>query len=278
MSHSHPDFELWSFTLAAALVIAESVYLRGWFCLRIAFPNLIRRWRLAAYTTGLALVWAVAGSPIAALDHHSLTIHMLKHLALMTIAAPLILAGAPAFPLVCGLPKLFIKGDSRMSGRTMLSIDRYLTHPAFCWLAGTATVIVWHIPDVFQLALGSGWIHSLEDISFLVAGLFFWLPVANAFTTGMKPRWHVPVYLFLATLPCDILSAFLTFCGSVAYPSYHSTAVMWFLSPLGDQECAGALMWVWVTFAYLIPAVIITLRILDGYGTEALRSEAIEAR
>jgi putative membrane protein len=277
MSDPHAHMQLWSFTVAAGLLLAESVYLRGWFCLRTAFPNLIRRWRLVAFTTGLALVWAVAGSPVAALDHHSLTIHMLKHLALMTIAAPLLLAGAPGFPLVCGLPKLFVKRDSLMGGRTMQWMERYLTHPAFCWLAGTATVIVWHIPGVFQMALRSGWIHGFEDVSFLVAGLFFWSPVGSAFTSGMKLRWHVPIYLFLATLPCDILSAFLAFCGRVAYPSYHTMAGMWFSSPLRDQECAGALMWVWVTFAYLIPAVIITLRILDGYGTETLRGE-VEAR
>jgi cytochrome c oxidase assembly factor CtaG len=73
----------------------------------------------------------------------------------------------------------------------------------------------------------------------------------------------MPLYLFLGTLPCDILSAFLTFCGRVVYPSYLSTARIWNLSPLQDQECAGALMWVWVTFAYLIPAVVITMQILS---------------
>jgi cytochrome c oxidase assembly factor CtaG len=73
----------------------------------------------------------------------------------------------------------------------------------------------------------------------------------------------MPLYLFLATVPCDILSAFLTFCGRVVYPSYLSTACIFSLSPLQDQECAGALMWVCVTFAYLIPAVVITMQILS---------------
>jgi cytochrome c oxidase assembly factor CtaG len=73
----------------------------------------------------------------------------------------------------------------------------------------------------------------------------------------------MPLYLFLGTLPCDILSAFLTFCGRVVYPGYVSTARIWNLSPLQDQECAGALMWVCVTFAYLIPAVVITMQILS---------------
>ena len=90
------------------LVVTALVYLRGWLSLRNAFPSLIPAWRLAAFMSGLVLVWTAVGSPLATLDHQSLTIHMLKHLLLMTVAAPLILAGAPAFPLTCGLPKLFI--------------------------------------------------------------------------------------------------------------------------------------------------------------------------
>jgi putative membrane protein len=70
------------------------------------------------------------------------------------------------------------------------------------------------------------------------------------------------LYLFLATLPCDILSAFLAFCNRLVYPHYSCATQLLSFSPLQDQQCAGALMWVWVTFAYLIPAVIITMQIL----------------
>jgi cytochrome c oxidase assembly factor CtaG len=72
-------------------------------------------------------------------------------------------------------------------------------------------------------------------------------------------------------LPCDILSAFLTFCDRVVYPSYLSAARVFDLSPLQDQECAGALMWVCVTFAYLIPAVVITMQILAPGGVDRQR-------
>jgi cytochrome c oxidase assembly factor CtaG len=71
------------------------------------------------------------------------------------------------------------------------------------------------------------------------------------------------LYLFLATLPCDILSAFLVFCNRLVYPFYLSAPQLFAMSPLQDQECAGALMWVWATFAYVIPAVAITVRILS---------------
>ncbi|HWO38739.1 MAG TPA: cytochrome c oxidase assembly protein, partial [Candidatus Acidoferrum sp.] len=59
------------------------------------------------------------------------------------------------------------------------------------------------------------------------------------------------------------LSAFLTFCGRVVYPHFLSMHRPFDISALGDQECAGALMWVWVTFAYLAPAAVITIKMLS---------------
>jgi cytochrome c oxidase assembly factor CtaG len=47
------------------------------------------------------------------------------------------------------------------------------------------------------------------------------------------------------------------------------------MAPLQDQECAGALMWVWVTFAYVIPAVAITVQMLSP--TSAQSQEIMEA-
>jgi putative membrane protein len=156
---------------------------------------------------------------------------MVQHLLLMTVAAPLILLGAPAIMVV-------------------------RPHPVFCWLASTAVVIGWHVPVLFQLGMQSQAWHVFEHASFFVAGLLFWWPVIQPWPAW--PRWSVPLYLFLATLPCDALSAFLTFCGRVVYPHYLSAP-----RPLADQEAAGALMWVWVTFAYLVPAVVVTIQILS---------------
>src|SRR5258708_29387058 len=89
----------------------------------------------------------------------------------------------------------------------------------------------------------------------------------------MWPRWHIPLYLFLATLPCDALSAFLAFCNRVVYSHYRGSHQPFDLSPLGDQQCAGALMWVFVTFAYLAPAAAITIQLLSPQS----RASQVEA-
>jgi putative membrane protein len=275
MSEPHAHLQLWSISLAitsALLVVTELVYLRGWLSLRSAFPNLIGGWRLTAFTTGLASVWTAVASPLGTLDHQSLTIHMMKHLLLMTVGAPLVLAGAPVFALVCGLPKLFIKSHPPLASLRARWLERCLMHPVFCWLAGTVAVIGWHLPVAFQLGMRSHWVHSLEDVCFLLAGLLFWRPIVQSSPSATRsPRWSMALYLFLATLPCDILSAFLVFCNRLVYPFYLSTPHLFSLLPLQDQECAGALMWVWVTFAYLIPAVAITLQILSPSNTQSQR-------
>jgi cytochrome c oxidase assembly factor CtaG len=70
------------------------------------------------------------------------------------------------------------------------------------------------------------------------------------------------VYLFLATLPCDILSGFLVFSERVAYPLFLAAPRRFGFTVLEDQQCAAALMWTCVTVVYLVPAVILTMRLL----------------
>jgi putative membrane protein len=190
--------------------------------------------RIIPLTGGLATLVLVVASPVSHLDHHLLTAHMAQHLLLMLVAAPLILVGAR--PATFPQPPL-----------------------AMCWLAGSFTVIFWHVPAIFELALKSHFWHGFEQASFLMAGILFWRPVIGS------SGWSTPIYLFLATLPCDALSAFLAFCGRVVYRPYLSGhAGMVGLSRMDDQALAGALMWVVVTFAYLIPALILTARLVSG--------------
>jgi putative membrane protein len=269
MSEAHVHLQPWSLPLVttSVLVITAFLYLRGWLRLRSDFPDIIPTWRLVAFMSGLFSVWTAVASPVAALDHRSLTLHMVKHLLLMTVAAPLVLAGQPILPLLRLFPKHFIQSDVLVNPARWL---RRCLHSGFCWLAATAIVIGWHLPIAFQLGMRSRWVHNLEDTCFLLGGLLFWWPVVQSSPSAPRsPRWSMALYLFLATLPCDLLSAFLVFYNRLVYPFYLSTPQLFKMAPLQDQECAGALMWVWVTFGYLIPAVVITLRILSPVSGES---------
>jgi putative membrane protein len=264
----------WSAPLGVpiSLCLAALVYARGWFLLRSAFPGLISGGRLAAFFAGIVCVWAAVGSPLAAFDDVSLTVHMVQHLLLMAVAPPLILLGAPALPMLRGLPQWMARNVVGPFVRWGLvkSLGRFLTNPSICWLAATLALIVWHIPSVFELALRWEWLHEVEHACFLGSGLLFWWPVVQPWPSVPRwPRWSVPLYLFCATLPCDALSGFLAFCERVVYPSYLSAPRLFELSPLHDQEWAATLMWVSVTIIFLVPAALVTIGLLS---TPRLRS------
>src|SRR5262249_61029174 len=94
----------------------------------------------------------------------------------------------------------------------------------------------------------------------LLAGLLFGRPVGPPGPSRPEPRWSTVLYLFLATLPCDILSGFLVFSDRVAYSVYLSTSSG--LTALDDQQCAGAVMWTCVTVVYLVAGTIVSIRLL----------------
>jgi putative membrane protein len=265
--HAHVGLHFSPFAIFVTLVLIGIAwaYGRGWYQLRKALPDLVSGWQLAAFTGGVISVWAAVASPLAALDHQLLTAHMVQHLLLMTIAAPLILVGVPAFTLLHGFPQRFVRGILAPLLRCppVREGGRIVSHPLFCWSTSTATVLGWHVPALFELGMRSGGWHAVEHASFFAAGLLFWWPVVRPWPSLLRgPQWSAPLYLFLATLPCDALSAFLTFCNRVVYPHYLSAHRLFGTSPLGDQERAGALMWVVVTFAYLVPAAAITVQML----------------
>jgi cytochrome c oxidase assembly factor CtaG len=251
--------------LTLAVILAASLYLRGWIHLRSVSVHAIPAWRACSFVLGLFLIWVAVGSPLSTFDEELLTVHMVQHLLLMTFAPPLILLGAPVMPFLHGLPRQFVQSvvGPLFRWSPLQWIRRVISQPAFCWLAAAAALVGWHIPAAFTLGLQSEYWHIVEHACFLGAGFLFWWPVVQPWpSASVWPRWSILLYLFLATLPCDILSGFLVFSDRIAYPNYSSRLRQFRISVLEDQQVAGALMWTCVTLVYLIPAVILTMRLL----------------
>ena len=250
-------------------------YVRGWLRLRSRSAQAVGAWHAASFLVGLLLVWAALDSPLVAYDHHLLTVHMIQHLLLMTIAPALVLLGEPLAVLWQGLPRigpvvLSPLLERRFGQRFALMVSR----PALCWTVSALTLVGWHVPSLFTLALHSEVWHSVEQSSFLGAGLLFWWPVIQPWPSASTgPQWSMLLYLFLATLPCDILSGFLVFSDRVVYPVYLATPRHFGLSVLEDQQCAGALMWTCITLVYLVPAAILSTRLLS---TPQIDSQGLE--
>jgi putative membrane protein len=255
--------------LTLTLVFTALVYLRGWCSLRSNLTKRNSTWRAVSFFIGLFLIWVAIASPIAALDHELLTIHMLQHLLLMTLAPPLIWLAAPVGPVLQGLPQRSVEGliVPLWQSQAVERFARVLGRPKVAWLAACAALVGWHVPKFFALGMQSAPWHLFEHLSFLATGLLFWWPVVQAFAqpsaSESRQDLSMILYLFFATLPCDILSGFLAFSERVIYPMYFSSSHLFGLSPLVDQECAAALMWTCVTIVYLVAGAILTMRLLS---------------
>src|SRR5262245_54209631 len=267
--HVHDATGPWVVGLSLALAILAVTYGWGWTRLRLFTSNPLPTWRLASVFAGLGAAWLAVVSPIGAGDERLLTFHMAQHLLLMTIAPPLIFLGEPLWALAQGLSLGRRQHTTRPHRRAAWSrIGRVLGQPAVCWLVATATLVVWHVPAAFTLALGSPTWHAAEQASFLVSGLLFWWPVVRPWPSPPDARWSTVLYLFLATLPCDILSGLLVFSDRIAYPVYLSTQSA--LAVLDDQQCAGALMWTVVTIVYVLAGTILSTQLLASASPRRL--------
>ena len=251
--------------LDVIFAVVALVYLRGWLRLRSTSAKLISARRAGNFFFGMFLIWIPLASPFAGFDHQLLTAHMAEHLLLMTLAPPLIWLGAPIIALRNGLPQRFVRVviDPLLRWPAVQRVGRSLGKPTFCWLAAAAALVVWHIPGIFTLGLESGMWHMIEHTSFLASGLLFWWPVVQPWPSVSRPDLSIIVYLFLATLPCDVIAGLLVFSDRVVYTHYFSASQTFGLSALEDQQCAGALMWTCVTVVYLVVGAILTTRLLS---------------
>jgi cytochrome c oxidase assembly factor CtaG len=266
------------------ILLTVLVYFRGWLALRRASASIFNIKTLLAFLGGMLALWIAIGSPLAAFDESSLSVHMVQHILLMLVVPPLVLLGAPALPLLHGLPQPLVRSTLGPAFRwpPLQLLGRGLTHPLACWILAAVALVAWHVPSLFDLALRSdGW-HDAEHLCFLSSSILFWWPVVQPFPSEPRwPRWSIPVYLFFGMVPGSALAAFLTFSDRVLYPYYLQAPPVFAITPLQDQILAGALMWVLGFFACFFPAVFLTVRLLSpavSTASDALPPASIALR
>jgi putative copper resistance protein D len=208
------------------------------------------RWRTAAVLTGLATLALALLSPIEAYEGSLFSVHMLQHMVLELVAAPLLLLGAPA--------TLALRAASPGVRRALLSILHSrlvaaVSFPLLAWIAFAAVNWGWHFSGLYNEALENPGLHDLQHLSFLLAALLFWWPVIGADPS----RWRLPYpvrlfYLFLAMPQNSFLGVALMSAPQVLYPHYLSNLRTWGPSPLVDQNVGGMLMWVGGDVVFLL--------------------------
>ncbi|MGD9749630.1 MAG: cytochrome c oxidase assembly protein [Acidimicrobiia bacterium] len=185
--------------------------------------------------------------------------HMVQHLLLVTVAAPLAALAEPAPMLLGTLPPAWRRrlGRLRHRGRATISGRRGASRPGdalgvagrrsspviAAWFCHTLVLWFWHAAGPYDAAIERSGLHLLEHASFAGTALWFWQAVLSR-----SARRRAPALALLATfamaLQSVFLSALLTFARSPWYSSYRYGTGRWGLDPLADQQLAGLLMWV----------------------------------
>jgi len=207
-------------------------------------------WRSAAFLGGLAVIGVALTSPIEAYEGQLFSVHMLQHMLLQLVAAPLLLLGAPA--------TMALRAASPSVRRMLLAILHsravaILSFPLLAWVLFAAVNWGWHFSSLYDQALETPWLHDLQHVTFLAAALLFWWPAV-----GVDPaRWRLPhpvrlFYLFLAMPQNSFLGVALMGAPPSLYPHYVSNARDWGPTPLVDQQVGGTLMWVGGDVVFLL--------------------------
>lgn len=275
----------WAIT--SVLIVSSLIYTRGWARIRRTRPDLFPRRRLVCFLAGQAAIFIAVASPLDAFADRLLSIHMVQHFFLWSIAPILIVFSAPVVPMLRGLPRWLMRGVLRplFASGIPHKIGAFLTRLRVAWLIWTLAFLAWHIPKMYDLALASENIHECEHACFFFASLIFWWPIiapwpfrpAGHTRSGDSRRWMLIPYLLLADVSNTAISAFLCFSGRVLYTGYLQQTPLFGISPLTDQIAGGAFMWVSGSMMYLIPGMIITVQLLSPRNRRQQRLYAAPA-
>ena len=207
----------------------------------------VERWRVAMFGGGLLILFLALASPLDGIgEEYLFSAHMLQHLVLMQIVAPMLLLGLPPW-IMRTLPH----------NSAVWAISRALTQPVVTFLLSFLIFAIWHLPSFYEAALASVPVHYFQHLTIILAGILMWWPGISR--VRALPRLSPPgrvLYYFLMPIPTSVLGALITFNGDIMYPTYAIAPRLWDISPRMDQELAGLIMWVpgklvfWIALAF----------------------------
>ena len=207
--------------------------------------------RALAFTAGLLAVALAVGSPLDAYADRLFWVHMCQHVVLAMIAPPLILLGRPGPRLLRVLPLQARRPLARtvLTGMRFAPVRRFVSRlaaplPAFAMF--NFTLLVWHLPFLYDLTLRNELVHDCEHALFLGTGLVFWVHLLPA-ATGRPalPDGTRVAYGTAALLVSWVLAVVIALATEPLYSHYASLATRpTGVSALADQQLAAGVMWV----------------------------------
>jgi putative membrane protein len=221
------------------------------------------RYRIVLFALGIGLLLLAFASPIAAIGEEELfSFHMLQHVLIGDLA-PLCLLGGLSGPML--RPLLALRPIERL---------RALANPIVALPIWAANLYLWHVPFLYEAAVGHSTVHALEHTCFFTAGLIVWLPVLE---TLPAPEWFGtgPKLAYIAAVRVveTVLGNVFVWSGSVFYGVYARGDELWGVSPLEDQGLAGAVMMIEGSIVTIVALAWLFLRMAQE---GELRQELLE--
>jgi putative membrane protein len=256
----HDLWQAWNLDplILATLVVAVWAYRRAW----SRHPGRERhalRWRL--FMGAMAVLAVALVSPLDALSGALASAHMVQHVLLILVVAPLLALSAPGEVLLDQGSPAFRRGVVRWRTRLGLSRAhlRVFRLPATVWLLHVSAQWFWHASVPYDAAVRNEFLHILEHASFLVTGVMFWGVVIGRRAAGRVWNGLGVLLVFAMGMQSTFLSVLLTFAPTPWYSAYAESTRPWGLEPLADQQLAGAIMWVPAGFVYLGVGLFLTV-------------------
>ena len=226
--HVHPDVWLLLGGIWAAYLVAVRRHVPSG-----AGERGDRRRRVVLFSAGVGVLLLGSSWPVHDLaERYLYSIHMVQHLAYTLVAAPLIVAGIPAW-----LWRALLRPSA-----VGAAFD-FLTRPVVALIVFNGLLLFTHWPEVVGASVGSEWIHFGLHVLIFGSAILVWWPVMSPLPE--RPALSPPaqmLYLFLQSLAPTIPASFLTFGHTVLYPVYETFPRLWGLSALEDQLIAGLVM------------------------------------
>jgi putative membrane protein len=267
---------LWSFdpTIVLPLALAACGYLWAVRSVNAAHPNSrVPRGRIVAWLLGLAVIELALQSPIEAYDTTLFSDHMVQHVLLTIVAAPLMALGAPITLLL-----RFARPETRR--RWILPVlhsrvVRVISFPVVTWILFAGYMWLAHFSPLFELSLENPLIHQAEHAGFLATALLFWWPAVAADPSPWRMRHPTRlVYTFLQ-MPQNTFLGLTIYSATVPlYPYYVNLARSWGPSVLDDQQIAGGIMWISGDVVFMAAIMLILRGLLRNEERTARANDA----
>jgi putative membrane protein len=185
----------------------------------------VEPWRAIAFIDGLVVVAVALLSPLHDAAERTLWTHMVQHILLISVAAPLLAMGRP---LAVANAWLGVRPPAlRARGVVLLVVVAASTQ--------VATLLAWHTPALYDAAVVHQPVHELEHATLLGSAVLLWVTLEHLADRGGL----AVLVVFAVSLPPMVLGVGMTFARSLWYPAYADRV----RDPLADQQLAGAVMW-----------------------------------